>query len=64
MNGKGSTPRPLSVSLGEFAKRWHNTFNSSPAAREMGAHMRTVRLVTPEEVRCSEDGAFIHANPR
>jgi hypothetical protein len=26
MNGKGSTPRPLSVSREEFSKRWDRVF--------------------------------------
>jgi hypothetical protein len=29
MNGKGSTPRPLSVSREEFAKNWSQTFRMS-----------------------------------
>lgn len=27
MNGKGSDPRPLSVSRGDFARRWDETFH-------------------------------------
>lgn len=33
MNGKGSNPRPLSVSREEFARRWDEAFGGTPMGK-------------------------------
>jgi len=37
MNGKGSKPRPLAVSRGEYEKRWAETFGRPAGARKKDA---------------------------
>jgi hypothetical protein len=34
MNGKGSKPRPLSVSRDDFSKRWDETFRAKKSSRK------------------------------
>ena len=36
MNGKGDTPRPLSVDRDEFARRWDRAFSRTPAPPSVG----------------------------
>lgn len=42
MNGKGSKPRPLSVSRDEFAANWERIFGKKPAPKRRKARQLTV----------------------
>lgn len=62
MNGKGSNPRPLSISTKEFAERWEETFgkNNDEAKklrelREKFMHGFTIR----EDPRLANDDWMI-----
>jgi hypothetical protein len=50
MAGKGDTPRPLSVSSDEFARRWERAFGYVEAARERIEHQSGPReLLRPAQ---------------
>jgi hypothetical protein len=67
MNGKGSTPRPLSVSREEFAKRWTETFRGANEQLDAGLISLAQRMAKKSKAKeywVSHEGVFYNANPR